>query len=104
MTPVSDEHAPQEIRSLSRKFWISLVLTGPVFFPELFPASFRKEDQIVPKIIANFFPTAGANRNLSSKFCPRVAGEFSLRGRLTSDIQRIREKPPARSAFCELSP
>ncbi len=33
MTPVSgDEHAQAEIRSLSRKFWIALVLTLPVFF------------------------------------------------------------------------
>lgn len=31
MTPVSgDEHAEQEIRSLSRKFWIGLILTIPV--------------------------------------------------------------------------
>ncbi|MEP2775643.1 MAG: copper-translocating P-type ATPase [Luteolibacter sp.] len=33
MTPVSgDEHAQQEIRSLSRKFWVALILTVPVFF------------------------------------------------------------------------
>lgn len=32
MTPVSgDEHAEQEIRSLTRKFWIGLILTIPVF-------------------------------------------------------------------------
>jgi P-type Cu+ transporter len=33
MTPVSgDEHAEEEIRSLSRKFWIALILTVPVLF------------------------------------------------------------------------
>jgi P-type Cu+ transporter len=54
-SPGADEEEEKEIRSLSRKFWVALVLTIPVLFIAMghaIPA--LNVDRIVPKEIANW--------------------------------------------------
>jgi P-type Cu+ transporter len=59
VTNIADEHAQREIRDLSRKFWIGLALTIPVFLLAMLPMiPGISLDGIVPKSISKWIQFA----------------------------------------------